>query len=72
MEEIDYRILDSLESARLNLRYIIREFEDKSDHEDRLNDVIHSCHAVLDAVEEIREEYEDRAQACDEQEAMYG
>lgn len=71
MQDIDYEILESLGTARRSVQFIIDELEDKSTRDDRLDDVIHGFRAMLDQVEELEEEYADRANADEDSEDVY-
>ncbi len=71
MLDIDYEILENLGSSRMSLRYIIDTLNDKSNRDDRLDSVIHGCHELLDEVEELEEEYEDRANADEDHDDNY-
>ena len=71
MLDIDYEILENLGSARMNFQYMIRMLEDKSQRDDRLDEIIHGCHELLDQVRELEEEYADRANSDDEREDRY-
>lgn len=71
MQDIDYEILENLGTARRSVRFIIDELEGKSDRDDRLDDLIHGFHEMLDQVEELEEEYADRANADEDREDVY-
>lgn len=71
MLDIDYEILENLGSARMNFQYMIKMLEDKSQREDRLDEIIHGCHELLDQVKDLEEEYADRANADEEREDRY-